>query len=80
MMLTMLAAISEFERELIRERQREGIALAKAKGKYKGRSLKLTPEQVEQLQQRIAVGESKTSVAKAFGITRMTVYSYIKSV
>ena len=80
MMLTMLAAISEFERELIRERQREGIALAKAKGKYKGRSLKLTPEQVEQLQQRIAAGESKTSVAKPFGITRMTVYSYIKSV
>ena len=80
MMLTMLAAISEFERELIRERQREGIALAKAKGKYKGRSPKLTSEQVEQLQQRIAAGESKTSVAKAFGITRMTVYSYIKSV
>ena len=48
MMLTMLAAISEFERELIRERQREGIALAKAKGKYKGRSLKLTPEQVKE--------------------------------
>ena len=38
MMLTMLAAIGEFERELIRERQREGIALAKAKGKYKGRA------------------------------------------
>ena len=79
MMLTMLAAISEFERELIRERQREGIALAKAKGKYKGRSPKLTSEQVEQLRQRIAAGESKTSVAKAFGITRMTVYSYLKS-
>lgn len=78
MMLTMLAAISEFERELIRERQREGIALAKAKGKYKGRSPKLIPEQVEQLKQRIVAGESKSSVAKAFGITRMTVYAYLK--
>ena len=38
MMLTMLVAISEFERELIRERQREGIAIAKANGKYKGAS------------------------------------------
>ena len=43
-----------------------------------GRSPKLTSEQVEQLQQRIAAGESKTSVAKAFGITRMTVYAYLK--
>ena len=79
MMLTMLAAIGEFERELIRERQREGIALAKAKGKYKGRSPKLNSEQVEQLKQRVAAGESKASVAKAFGVTRMTVYSYLKS-
>ena len=77
MMLTMLAAISEFERELIRERQREGIALAKAKGKYKGRAPKLNKEQVEQLNQRIAAGESKTSVAKALGVTRVTVYSYL---
>ena len=79
MMLTMLAAIGECERELIRERQREGIALAKAKGKYKGRSPKLNSEQVEQLKQRVAAGESKASVAKAFGVTRMTVYSYLKS-
>ena len=79
MMLTMLAAISEFERALIRERQREGIALAKAKDKYKGRSPKLNSEQVEQLKQRIEAGESKASVAKAFEITRMTVYSYLKS-
>ena len=79
MMLTMLAAISEFERALIRERQREGIALAKAKDKYKGRSPKLNSEQVEQLKQRIEAGESKASGAKAFEITRMTVYSYLKS-
>lgn len=78
MMLTMLAAISEFERELIRERQREGIALAKAKGKYKGRLPKLSAEEVDQLKQRIESGESKSSVAKSLGITRMTVYAYLK--
>ena len=47
--------------------------------KYKGRSPKLNSEQVEQLKQRIEAGESKASVAKAFEITRMTVYSYLKS-
>jgi DNA invertase Pin-like site-specific DNA recombinase len=40
-MLSMLGAVSEFEREIILERQREGIALAKAKGKYKGGKKKM---------------------------------------
>ena len=78
MMLTMLAAISEFERELIRERQREGIAIAKANGKYKGRKPKLDANQVEAMKKRIAEGESKASVAKSLGITRTTLYEYLK--
>ena len=77
MMLTMLAAIGEFERELIRERQREGIAIAKANGKYKGRKPKLDAKQIQELNQRIANGESKTKVANDFNITRATLYSYL---
>lgn len=77
MMLTMLAAISEFERELIRERQREGIEIAKAKGKYKGRKPKLSTEQIDELKKRIEAGEPKAAIAKQFGITRTTLYSYL---
>lgn len=77
MMLTMLAAISEFERALIKERQREGIAIAKAKGKYHGRKPKLSSSQVEELRQAVASGKSKTDLAKQFGITRATLYSYL---
>ena len=72
----MLAAIGEFERELIRERQREGIAIAKTNGKYKGRKPKLDAKQIQELNQRIANGESKTKIANDFNITRATLYSY----
>ena len=77
MMLTMLSAIGEFERELIRERQREGIAIAKMNGKYKGRKPKLNPNQIEEIKKRIQDGESKSSIAKSIGITRTTLYSYL---
>ena len=77
MMLTMLAAIGEFERELIRERQREGIAIAKANGKYKGRKPKLNAEQIDEIYHLIKRGQNKTQIAKDFGITRATLYSYL---
>jgi len=53
----MLAAFAQFERALIRERQREGIELAKAKGVYKGRKPTLTAEQIGQLKARVEAGE-----------------------
>lgn len=77
LMLTMLGGFAQFERSLIRERQREGIALAKAKGVYKGRKPSLTPEQVEQLAQRVAAGDTKAAVARDFGISRETLYQYL---
>lgn len=76
LLLSMLGAVAEFERSMILERQREGIALAKAAGKYKGRKAALTPEQVRELRGRLAAGESVTSLAKDFGISRQTVYNY----
>lgn len=79
LMLVMLGAISEFERNLILERQREGIAVAKLKGKYKGGKNKLLAEQVQELQH--LVGTKRMSVSKAavkFGISRQSVYNYLR--
>lgn len=77
LLLSMLGAVAEFERSTILERQREGIAIAKAKGKYKGRKAALSGEQVKELTQRKQAGESITSLASAFGISRQTVYNYL---
>jgi DNA invertase Pin-like site-specific DNA recombinase len=77
LLLSMLGAVAEFERSIILERQREGIAVAKAEGKYKGRKPSLTPEQVTELQQRAAIGEKKAALAREFGISRETVYQYL---
>jgi DNA invertase Pin-like site-specific DNA recombinase len=78
MLFGVLSAFAQFERSLIKERQREGIAVAKKKGVYRGKAPKLSPEQVAKLQARIATGLSKVSVAREFGITRKTVYEYLK--
>ena len=69
--------IDKFERSLIGERQREGVALAKAKGLYKGRKKALNEVQVRELQERVAQGEKKAILAKAFNIRRETIYQYL---
>ena len=76
LLLSMLGAVAEFERSMILERQREGIALAKAAGKYKGRKASLSSEQTDELRARLARGESVTALAKEFGVSRQTVYNY----
>ena len=73
-MLNLLGAFAEFERTLIRERQREGIRLAQAAGKYKGRSRKLTDEQVQEAHRLIETGVPKAAVARGLGIDRTTLY------
>lgn len=76
LMMTMLGGFAQFERALIRERQREGIALAKAKGNvYKGRKPSLTQAQIEDVRQRAAKGESKAGLAASFGVARQTIYN-----
>ena len=80
LLLSMLGAVAEFERSIILERQREGIAIAKVEGKYKGRKPSLTVERVQELQRRALDGEKKTVLAREFGISRETVYSYIGAV
>src|SRR6266516_5508687 len=77
LLLSVLGAFAEFERALIRERQLEGIALAKARGAYTGRKPSLTPRQAEALRARAAAGEAKTALAREFGISRQTLYQYL---
>ena len=78
LMLSVLGAVAQFERDLIKERQEEGIALAKKRGVYQGRKKALSPEQVKELQRRVAVGEKKLPLAKEFGISRETLYQYLR--
>jgi len=73
-MLTVLAGIAELERATIRERQAEGIALARQRGVYE-RVPKLTPMQIEQARERIAEGVTKTRVARDLGVSRATLYA-----
>jgi len=77
LLLSVMGAFAEFERSLIKERQREGIALAKRKGVYKGRKPSLTGERVNELRQRVLRGEKKAALAREFGISRETLYSYV---
>jgi len=78
LMLSMMGAFAEFERSLILERQREGIALAKLEGKYKGRKPSLTSAQALQLRERAKAGEKKTALAAEYGISRETLYQYLR--
>ncbi|WP_074351257.1 recombinase family protein [Mycobacteroides abscessus] len=75
LLLSMLGAVAEFERSMIRERQREGIELAKAKGVYKGRKPALTEEQTAVVLERLAGGEHPADLAREFGVSRATVYN-----
>lgn len=78
LLLSVMGAFAQFERELIRERQREGIALAKGRGAYVGRKRALTAVQAIDLLRRVARGESKTALARELGLTRDTIYRYMR--
>jgi DNA invertase Pin-like site-specific DNA recombinase len=79
LMMTMLGGFAQFERSLIRERQREGIAIAKEKGVYRGRKPSLTADQIQVLKARAAAGEKKAVLAREYGISRETLYQYIRA-
>src|SRR5699024_7605678 len=79
LMLGILTAFAEFERTRIRERQAEGIALAKAKGKYVQQP-KLGSKELEQAQAMIDLGMPKTQAAATLEVPRRTVYSALHSV
>lgn len=73
-MLTILAAVAQMERATIRERQAEGIALAKERGVY-ARKPKLNPEQISQARARVDLGIPKAVIARELGVSRATLYA-----
>ena len=80
LMLQMLGSFAEFERSLIRERQREGIAIAKKAGAFKGRKQALNPEEAKKLVSLDSTnhGKNRSALAKQFGISRNSLYRYLE--
>ena len=74
--LNILGAVAEFERQMIRERQREGILLARQRNAYDkcGRKPSLTPKQIEDIKGRLSRGETVSALAKEYGVSRQTIY------
>jgi DNA invertase Pin-like site-specific DNA recombinase len=77
LLLSVMGAFAEFERALLKERQREGIAIAKKKGVYKGRKPSLSADRATELRRRASAGEKKSALAREFKISRETLYSYL---
>ena len=78
LMLSVMGAFAEFERALLRERQREGIALAKQRGVYRGRKRALSDNEIAEARMHVAAGKKKAQVARDFGISRETLYKYLR--
>ena len=78
LMLSMVGAFAEFERSMIKRRQAEGIALAKERGVYKGRKRSVTDEQIQEVRTQINMGVPLAAVARKLGISRTTIYKYLK--
>lgn len=78
LMMQIFGAVAQFERSLIRERQREGQQASRAKGKLPGRKKSLSPQQVTELHARVSANEPKAQIARDMGISRETLYSYLK--
>ena len=79
LLLSMMGAFAEFERSLIRERQIEGIAIAKKRGDYRGRKASLSEEKIEEMNQLLVDGENKSEIARQLKISRETLYRYLRS-
>ena len=77
LIMSIMGAVAEFERSLIRERQREGILLAKARGVYKGRK-PIDTDKMQEARKLIDEGFTKTKVCEKLHISRQTLYKYLK--
>jgi len=78
LLLNVMGSFAEFERALIRERQREGIAIAKVKGVYRGRKRALSADQIEQVRLKVADGGKKAALAREYNVSRETVHRYLR--
>jgi putative DNA-invertase from lambdoid prophage Rac len=79
LLVTMLAAVAEMERDLLVERTRAGVARARAEGKQIGRPAKTTPGERDQIRTLLAQGASVSGVARRFGISRAAVIAARKA-
>ena len=79
LMFTMLGAIAEFENDLRRERQADGIALAKSRGVLLGRKAKLTEEQISEMRQKRQDGILIKDLMTEYGLSKASVYRLISS-
>lgn len=77
LMLTMIGAIATFEREMMLERQAEGIALAKLKGKYKGRKA-TARSKTQEVMELVEKGISKPEISRQLGIGITSIYRIIR--
>jgi DNA invertase Pin-like site-specific DNA recombinase len=77
-LLSVIGVSAEFERALIREGQREGVALAKQRGACRGRKQALNAVERAEARARVATGEQKAAVARSYGISRETLYQYLR--
>lgn len=80
LMLAVMGAFAEFERALIRERQREGIAQARRRGAYRGRKPVLSRDRLEEVRRLAAAGMGKAALARQFGVSRQTIYKALSPV
>ena len=80
LMLSLMGAFAEFERAIIRERQREGIAIAKARGVYKGRAPAMTEERAQAMREEDSANgqRDRAALARKYGISRQTLYRYLQ--
>ncbi len=76
----MMKSFIHFFSQLQKERQRIGIEKAKREGKYKGRQRSMTPYQIELLKKEMLTRKTKTEIASHFGISRETLYRYLKEI
>ena len=79
LMLSVMGAFAEFERSLIREREREGIVLAKQRGVYRGRKPSLSGNDVVEARRRVNAGDKKAQIARDLGVSRETLYQYLRT-
>lgn len=78
LLLSVMGAVAEFERAIIKERQAEGIRIARQKGVYKGRKAALTDDQIEEVRRKVVAGIPKARIAREYKCSRETVYKYLE--
>lgn len=80
LILHLMGAFAEFEHSFIRDRQAEGIAIAKKRGRFKGTKKKIEGLKIEDLKQAMQTRKSKAEIAREFGVSRCTLYRYLKEI